>query len=430
MDSPPGPSSRAAPLRGYLFGFIVFLILFSATFHSVLHRLSSHGGDFHQFLEDGQLALSDRQLGAALPLEYPPTARPLFMLLAVLPIKLSLTLWWLLNAWMYWQAAWWLATPAPGDRGGSANAVVWLLIGLSAIGIWSDLSVGQLTGLTLFCVVACQYLERRNRCVAGGCLLAIPLLIKPLPIILLLYYATRRRWKLLIATGVSYLLLGPCLIAGLFGWPEEIDGWRWFFNSTARERSPLHVFTSFAAAPGLPHTYLESGLSSSLVRLLLPTPYDSAGHAVQIATWPPAFILLLWIALVAAPVGVGCLLAARQLRLTDNDHVFGAFAGVMMLLNPKFISYWLAFGLAISAPLAGCALDRRVGRGRRALAIFALAASFAGSATVAWPAARAAGSFVAVILILTWTNLALAATEPDADTGTTSESAPKVAATC
>jgi hypothetical protein len=394
--------------RRYFTGLLLFTLLFSGTFFSSFHRLSTGTGDFNEFLEDGTLAASTRRLGETLPAVYPPTARPLFMLMAAPPPKLALAMWWLIHAWMYWQCAVWLARWFhTGDQDAPVIRAA-CLIGIALAGIVSDLSVGQLTGLVLVCVIGSFEFDRRGRPFVGGALLAIPLLVKPLPVILLFYYLLRRRWAFLLGTATTWIVLGPLLLTLLFGWDNQIEGWRWFLDSTAQPRSPFNVFHRYADLPGRCFTFKNSGLAASLIRLFMDTTYDKYGHSVQIATIGPAALRAIWILLIAGPLAwVGWLtlrLRTRQATL----HLFAALTGIMLLANPHFISYWLAVPMVTAAPLMGRLWIARQAQRRDWVCLAAILLWLAGSASVGVPVLRAAGSFPIAIAALTLVNLIIA----------------------
>lgn len=393
--------------KNYLVGLLIFYLLFVGTFCSSFYRLTHQRGDFNQLIEDGALAIQTRQLGEVLPLEYPPTARPLFMILASAPPKWSLVFWWLINAWFYWQSAVWLSRQiAVADRDWKSVLPAFGIIGLAAAGIVSDLSVGQLTGLILFCVVGSYELDRCGRSIAGGTLLAISLLIKPLPAVLLLYYLLRRRWCLLAATFMAYVLLGPVLLMVLFGWNEQIDGWRWFFENTAQNRSPLRVFHRWAAMPGMCLTFRESGLASSLIRLCMEVTYDKHRHSVQLLSLKPGMVRLIWLVFTGLPLlWVSVLILRRKRHEPGNLHVFAAMIGVMMLANPKFISYWLALPMVMTAPLAVQLWETRRKGGNDWFCFAAVLLWLFSNVSLGIPVLRAAGSIPIGLYALTFANL-------------------------
>jgi len=456
--------------RQYVAGFAAFCLLFAGTLVSSLHRLHGDSGDFNQLIQDGELARQTGRLDDASSLEYPPTARPLFIALSSPPPTAALIVWWLLNAWMYWQSAVWLSRwiepptgwqhspltseprasaraapfrqklshctdrprpgapekPAalPGRHPRPAVVVGWkavvpafALVGLGLVGVVSDLSVGQLTGLVLFCVAAAFEWDRVGRPIAAGAVWSVSLLIKPLPVVLLFYFIARRRWKLLGSAGITFLILGPVLLGILFGWERQIEGWRWFLSTTAHDRSPWVVFDHWASMPGYCLTYRESGLASSLIRLFMNVTYDNERNSVQIATLGPGVVRLLWSVLVAAPLCITVRAAVKATSPGAAFHAFAAMVGVAMLANPKFISYWLAIPMICAAPLAARAFAARGAGKFDGLCLGAMVVWLMSMGSLAIPAFRAAGSIPLGIGVLTAANLVCAArSSPKAQT--------------
>ncbi len=418
MREPPEPLSQPSLLphgrglrgtltrRQYWVGLAAFCLLFAGSLVSSLHRLDGNSGDFSQLIQDGEIARQTGQLDDALPLEYPPTARPLFIVLSLPPARVSLIFWWLLNAWMYWQSAVWLSRwIEPRGHRLSAIATTFAMLGLGIVGVVSDLSVGQLTGLVLFCVAAAFECDRVGRPIAAGAAWSLSLLIKPLPVVLLFYFVARRRWKLLASTGVSFLVLGPILLAVLFGWERQLDGWAWFVSGTAHDRSPLVVFERWAAMPGYCLTYRESGLASSLIRLFMEVTYDSQRNSVQIATLSPGVVRVAWFVLVGAPLCLTVRAAAKARSPGATFHAFAAIVGVAMLANPKLISYWLALPMICAAPLAARALAARSAGKVDTWCVGAIAFWLLSMGSLAIPAFRAAGSIPLGIAALVAANL-------------------------
>lgn len=385
--------------RSYVIGLVVFAVLMLPTLGSLLHRVGHGEGDFSEFREDGRIALETRRLGAELPLPYPPTARPLFMVMAIPPARVAVAGWWVLQVWMYWQSAVWIARRAVRASPKREWLAALAVIGLTLVGVVSDLTVGQLTALVLFCVTGAFELAERRRGFIGGALLGVSLLVKPLPVVLLPYYALRRQWSVLVGAGACWVVLGPLLLTTIFGWDQLRDGWRHFGGSTAGPRSPWTFFTAWAGRPGEIETYRRSGLASTLVRLLRPVEY-APGKSVSIATIPAAGMMAIWLAVVG---GLGAWAAWRALRAKSDERAlcaFAGFSGVMLLANPHFISYWLAFPMLPAAVTLGAITGVDSPRDRRTAAI-ALLVWFVTLVLFAFPACRAAGSVVLGITALT-----------------------------
>lgn len=402
VDARVASRPMSAGPRAYWSGFLLTAILLAPTLVSLVHRVRHDEGDFSEFREDGQIALETRRLGPNLPLSYPPTTRPLFMLMALPPRVIAAVVWWSASVWMYWQTAVWSAQrwirPAPNRL--IAAAIVILLSGL--VGIIADLTVGQLTGLVLFCIMAAFEFSRRLRPIGAGAALAVPLIVKPLPIVLLPYFALRRQWTTLLVTALVWIAIGPMLGAIIFGWPNEIEGWRHFRSGTAGPRSPWKYFRDWESRPAGDETYRRSGLSSTLVRLFRPVTYDGRGGSVQIGTLSSRDIFLIWLSVVGGVAGWSAWIAVRG-GPAETERAFAGFVAAMLLANPHFISYWLAVGILPAAVLIGRIAALRTPNASKPDTFIAAAALVIWAASLiafAFPVCRAAGSVVVGVLAL------------------------------
>jgi hypothetical protein len=271
-------------------------------------------------------------------------------------------------------------------------------------------------------------LDRRGHSVAAGALIAVSLLVKPLPVVMLLYFLLRRRWALLGGAAATYVVLGPLLLIMLFGWDNHLDGWRWFFETTVGDRSPSRFFHRWNDMQGYCLTYRESGLAASLIRLFTNVTYEKGGGSVQIATAGPMALLGAWSMIIAGLIGWASWTTVRRSGLRASLHCYAAFAGIMLLANPKFISYWLAVAMLAAAPLAArCYACRQIGSrdrlGLAALCVWIMCGISVGMA----PVLRAAGSIPLGILALTVANLVQARRPwPDASRRSGIESASQI----
>lgn len=402
--------------RSYWLGLLFTALLLSPTLVSLVHRVRHDRGDFSEFREDGRIALETRRLGSHLPLSYPPTTRPLFVLMAIPPRVIAAVGWWAACVWMYWQTAVWAARRwlRPTPRGLAGAAMLVLAGGL--VGIISDLSVGQLTAIVLFCVMAAFEFAQRSREIVAGAVFAIPLLIKPLPIVLLPYFVLRRQWLALLSTALVWTVLGPLLVATVFGVRNEMEGWGHFRADTAGPRSPWQFFRDWESRPGGDETYRRSGLSSTLVRLFRPVTYDGHEGRVQIATLSAVSIAIIWATIVG---GVAAWSAWRAVSggAGECGRAFAGFICAMLLANPHFISYWLAGGMIPSALLIGRlrgAPHSRASASDRGIAVVALVVWIASLVAFAFPMCRAAGSVIVGILALAIGVLSVSGQTPQA----------------
>jgi len=388
--------------RQYWLGLAATAVLLSPTLVSLAHRVQHDAGDFSEFREDGRVALETRRLGPHLPLSYPPTTRPLFMLMAIPPRVIAAVTWWSLSVWMYWQTAAWAARRWLPAAHGRFFAWGWLALATGLAGVVADLTVGQLTALVLFCIMGAFELGERRRWVAAGAALAIPLLVKPLPIVLLPFFALRRQWNVLLVAGAVWLAAGPLLLAAIFGTQNELDGWRHFRADTAGPRSPWRFFHDWESRAGGDETYRRSGLSSTLVRLFRPVTYDGLGGTVHLATLPAGMVFAIWVLIVGGIGSWSCWVASRA-GPTASSRGFAGFVCTMLLANPHFISYWLAGAMIPATALLGQVVapaDGPAGRRDRLIAATSLALWLVSLVAFAFPICRAAGSVVIGIVAL------------------------------
>jgi hypothetical protein len=224
---------------------------------------------------------------------------------------------------------------------------------------------------------------------------------------MVVYFLLRRRWTLLVVGAATYLLLGPLLLGLLFGWENEVEGWRFFLEKTVRDRSPWHVFHRWSGMPGECLTYRESGLASSLVRLGMNVTYDKYGRSVQVASLAPSLLRAIWVILIGGLLAWTGWLTLRCRGPGAGLHVYAALAGIMLLANPKFISYWLAVPMVVAVPLAARYYAARLAGGGDRLCLAALTIWLLGGMTIGmlFPALRAAGSIPLAILAITVANL-------------------------
>jgi len=160
--------------------------------------------------------LAPDELGFVFPYLYPPVLalmwRPLLPLgpqgahAVVVGVSMLLTI---LNAFLLWG----LIRP-------SRHAGGWLIIfllGLTVCGpLISSLRLGQVNVLLGTLVFGALVLERRDRSVGAGLLLALAVLIKITPLVFIIDFVVRGRWRSLLATlvflaglvGASALILG------------------------------------------------------------------------------------------------------------------------------------------------------------------------------------------------------------------------------
>jgi hypothetical protein len=127
---------------------------------------------------------------------------------------------------------------------------------------------GQASMLILFLVLLAPWLERRGHPVLAGVALALATLVKILPAVLLLYYALRARWRVVLGAAGGLVALTALMVA-VVGVPGVLamnqipangvgDSLR--FQNEALARVPLWLAVEFGGAPSALTTALGYGL--------------------------------------------------------------------------------------------------------------------------------------------------------------------------
>jgi hypothetical protein len=235
--------------------------------------------------------------GAAYP--YPPLLAVLMLPLGALPFDAAVHVWMLFNLalWAVDTAllVYWLrvllsegTAGAVGDglswrrrmanvMRGQADGPTMAAIGVVAVSVlaWpllQGLLMGQVHVLLLFLLLCIPLCVRRNRPSLAGTLLALAIMIKVLPLLLLAYYLARGRWRLVLsAVAVSLFLLGATwLVVGaptLFH-AQAIFGSGYHFASSPDNLALAQAPVWLAAALGSHTAMLADGLGRGLIALI------------------------------------------------------------------------------------------------------------------------------------------------------------------
>lgn len=151
---------------------------------------------------------------------------PLALVLAALtwmPKPLLVFLWYLLSIALVIKAISWAARLVgfpDGDRPGWA---VLLPVVLTLQFLVDGLARGQATIPVVSLVIGAFYFDSRGKALRAGLCVAIAALIKVFPVVLLAYFAWRKRWKLCAATIALIVVGGLLFPAGVLGWQQTVD---------------------------------------------------------------------------------------------------------------------------------------------------------------------------------------------------------------
>ncbi len=144
------------------------------------------------------------------PFVYPPGFAVLIAPLACLPFAVAATLWTALGFTAVFASLWFCLDLLGVSRGASAWAVGGLTLVCSGRMLDSELGNGQANHWVLLGIAASAWLVARGRATLAGFALAIAIVAKVTPLLLVVYFAARRQWR--VCAGVA---AGIVVMAGL-----------------------------------------------------------------------------------------------------------------------------------------------------------------------------------------------------------------------
>jgi hypothetical protein len=114
-----------------------------------------------------------------------------------------------------------------GFRFGATRRRIWLLAALFVFS-WPfvvSVHLGQLTPFTLFVVAALLWSWLEGQRVVAGIFLAIGILLKIPVAVMVLFFALKREWRLLLSAAIAFAV---AMVVGvlLFGWSAHVEYWR------------------------------------------------------------------------------------------------------------------------------------------------------------------------------------------------------------
>jgi hypothetical protein len=337
---------------------------------------------------------------------YPPSAYAIYQLYALLPLPLAAGLWFTLAALLYTATAWWLARDAVGVPPEARSAVFLTALALSSPWMALDLAQGNISSLLAFAAAGSFTLAERGRPWLAGLVLSLGIVMKPVPALILFFYAYKRLWRVvgstLLFTG-AIGLLAPILA---FGPAEAARGWHLWYEIIGRNASPLRtVWLDFTQA-----NFHSASALAGIVRVFGDVPADGSGYRVTLVHLPKWGIAAIWYAL-AAVVLLPALWVTRRpaqrLSRTRLAEELALYVVLMLFLSPLLMSYYLAITLIPVTVLVGRIVraDQCAGR-RDRLTAGLVAAHVAWGVHMASRFLRAIGGSAAGLLIL-WAALML-----------------------
>lgn len=244
--------------------------------------------------------------------------------------------------------------PRSADRLAFVSAGVVVPFLMTARLFQENLQHAQINAYLLFLVLFAFHLFRERRPALGGLALAFAAGIKAVPVLLVLYFAYKRRWREVAWTAVILVLFNVAVPLVVFG-PEEAAGhWRaWRAVAAVETADPT---------PG----YQNQSMIAALKRLL--TVEGGARDPLRyvVATWSTGAAIRFFYGL-AALAAVGLAVAFRRPAETLRDRSAAAELAICLgavtlisplawkahyvtLLAPYFFVWWALRRLSPDAP--------------------------------------------------------------------------------
>lgn len=360
---------RATPTPGRArFGWAVLAaILLAGPFVSHLHK--SHDpvrphGDWYSIYSIGRHSLetgtleADEDTAVVRTQRYPPIARPLLMLMALPPKTVSAVLSFIVFAGLYGWCAWHVGRvflrPSRHGRWVAAG----LVLAPALPFIWADLTAGNLTSVLLASVTGAYVLAERGRLFRAGLVLSIGIMLKIIPVLCLLYFVTRRKWRVAwgVAAGLVFIGLVPSL--AIFGSRKLWDYHAWWYRTQFSMYTPMSVIDH-----PIECTYQNQAVVRTMVRLFTPINAGSSKRPFSITVAePPRIILKIGYFVVMGVSGLvllGWLWRTRDGPSTNTAAAgYAVCVGSMLWFSPWIGSYYYSLAMWPAAGLLGYDLFR------------------------------------------------------------------------
>jgi hypothetical protein len=290
------------------------------------------------------------------------------------------------------------------------SAALILALVLALPYIHSGVTLGTVGLLLLFLIVATWFLVQRGHEWIAGLTLGLATLIKLLPLVLMLFFLIRGRWRVTLSAAATALALGVGSSLATLGVEQSVAQHREFFERAIVGHS---AWTTIMSDKPIKAKYNNNALPIVLRRLLSKvnsSPDDRGSQLfVNIANLPGGAIFGSYVAIIAPVAATSVLVLWPRIRKgrrasgadsrvgVDDPHrahvLFAVWCCLMLLVSPLLWTHYLAlafFPLYVlvwepgSAPARGLRLPR--------VPLLALSGWLGGALLLIWPAARAVGA--------------------------------------
>lgn len=380
---------------------VPILTLLGATCYANFVRSRVLSGDFSAIRHASRHAIETGTLADVESLGYyPPSARPLLILLALPPVTWGAPCWWVLSVVCHFLSLYLIVScclpKAPNRR--------WWLAGLTYLALtpWvvSDLSSGNISPLVFVACVLSFSFYRCKRTVPAALALAVGMTVKLMPVLLLAYYAVRKQWRLVTIGLVLAVVIGTIPGMLIFGPGDFVTSWHIWADQIVKTRTPHYTIVE-----GPARSYAHQSWPNVFLRLLHPV---NAGRAqqpftVNVVNLSRPTILKLYYVFIAASLLLWFYMIWP--KRSDPDSLDGVHFGMvclaMVYFSPHVLTYYLVFAMpAVAMLIAAVAEPTRGAAANRIVVTVLLGLYVVGCASVASALARAVGAYQVIIVIL------------------------------
>lgn len=351
---------QAPPTRLYRIGWLLVAALFLAGplvshLHKSLREDRPHG-DWYSIYSIAQYSVETGELQAdesddtVRTQRYPPITRPLLMLFALPPKPVSAALSFALFTALYlWCGARVSAVfLRPTDHARWAG--ITLALGLVLPYVWADLTAGNLTSVLLASVTGAFVLAERGKPVRAGIALSIGIMLKIIPVLCLLYFLIRRKWRVGWGTLAGVIMFGVIPSLAIFGPRKLLDYHAYWYRTQFSIYTPLNAIDNPVEC-----TYQNQAVVRTMIRLFTHTNAGSSGDPfyITIAELPRIAIKIVYGILMVAS-GLAFLAWLYRTRHVDSaPAVYAVCVGSMLWFSPWIGSYYFSLALWPATALLG-----------------------------------------------------------------------------
>lgn len=292
----------------------------------------------------------------ALPFIYPPFGALVLSPLALLGISDDAVgnLMVALSATLLFVCLWYVLRAVSGCRLSrpqllAATSAAWA-VGVAIEPMRLNATFGQINVVIMALVVL--DMVPRKRWLPQGTLIGLAAAIKITPLAMLLFFLLRRKLRPIFVAGLSGL--AACAVAAAARWDTTVE----YFTSTLLSMGTESNF-------GVDSTYQSNSSLKGMVMRFYPSAESLAAHPLQSN--------LIWLALVAATVGLGGWLMVALMRRRMLVDAVLVNAVIMLLISPvSWSHHWVWLALVVPVVAWRCATVLR-----RPAALFAVTAVWA-----------------------------------------------------